>query len=79
MITIVLVLFLLIGFLVADAMIDYIFVILYALAATAVTNNIIHMIRYHKKHSVLCSSDIISSLLYLLMAAGTALVHYIYF
>lgn len=79
MITIVLVLFLLVGFIVADAMIDYIFVILYALAATAITNNMIHMIRYHKKHGALCTSDITSSLLYLLMAAGAALVHYIYF
>ena len=63
---------LIVGFIAADALIDYIFVIIYALAAVAIMNNIIHLIKYHKKHKAICSGDITSSLLYLLMATGAA-------
>lgn len=76
---IVLALFLLVGFIVADAMIDYIFVIIYALAATAILNNFIHVLKYYKKHGKLCISDLSSSFCYILMGVGIALVRYIWF
>ena len=72
MILIVFAIVLMVGFMAADAMLDYIFVFVYALAAMAITNNLIHLAKYHKKHGTICSSDITSSLLYLLMAVGAA-------
>ena len=79
MIFIVFALFLIVGFMIADAMLDYIFVIIYALAATAILNNIIHTIKYYKKHKKLCSSDLSSSFWYILMGAGAAFVHWFWF
>ena len=64
---------LILGFMAADAMLDYIFVFVYALAAMVITNNIIHLAKYHKKHGSICSNDITSSLLYVLMAIGALL------
>ena len=69
---------LILGFMVADAMLDYIFVFVYALAAMAITNNIIHLSRYYKKHGSICSHDITSSLLYLLMAVGALLFQHFF-
>lgn len=76
MIFVILGIVLILGFMAADAMLDYIFVFVYALAAMAITNNIIHLSRYYKKHSSICTQDITSSLLYLLMAVGTLLFQY---
>ena len=76
MIIIVFALFLIAGFMVADAVLDYVFVAVYALAATAIINNIIHMIKYYKKHRKLCTSDLSGSFLYLLMGIGAGLIRY---
>lgn len=78
MILIVFAIVLILGFMAADAMLDYIFVFVYALAAMAITNNIIHLVKYHKKHNEICSSDITSSLLYLLMAVGAAIFQHMF-
>lgn len=69
---------LILGFMAADAMLDYIFVFIYALAAMAITNNTIHLSRYYKKYGSICSHDITGSLLYLLMALGALLVQHFF-
>lgn len=79
MIFIVFALILIVGFMVVDAVMDYVFVVIYALATTAILNNIIHLIKYYKKQKKLCTSDLTSSFWYLLMGVGTALVRYIWF
>lgn len=73
MITLVLALFLIVGFLIADAVLDYIFVGIYALATTAILNNIISMAKHRK------ANYLGGVFLYLLMVIATALVQYIYF
>ena len=78
MILVVFAIVLILGFMAADAMLDYIFVFVYALAAMAITNNIIHLVKYHKKHGEICSSDITSSLLYLLGAVGVAVFQHMF-
>lgn len=78
MILIVLALFLIVGFVIADAIVDYVFIAIYALAVTAIINNIIHMIKYRKKHGKFCTSDICSSFLYFMLGVGAALIHYIW-
>lgn len=78
MIAAVFIIVLIIGFAAAGAMLDYIFVLIYALAAMAIMNNIIHLIKYHKKHGTICSSDITNTLLYLLMVAGAALFQHVF-
>lgn len=79
MIFIVFALFLIVGFMIVDAVMDYVFVVIYALAATAILNNIIHIFKYYKKHKKLCFSDLTSSFWYLLMGAGAAFVRYLWF
>ena len=58
MLLIFLVLFLIVGFLIADAILDYIFVIVYALLATKLLDSLIHLIRYRKKYHEICTDDI---------------------
>lgn len=60
---------------IAEAVIDYIFVCVYALAAMAITNNVIHAIRYYDKHGKVNSSDVKASILYLLMAIAAIIFH----
>jgi len=69
---------LILGFMAADAMLDYIFVLVYALAAMSIANNIIHLIKYYRKHRKIYSGDITSSLLFLLMAVGLAVFQHIF-
>lgn len=78
MILIVFAIVLICGFMIADAVIDYIFACVYALAAMAITNNIIHAVRYYKKHGTVNSSDVVASILYLLMAIGAIIFHCIF-
>lgn len=65
MIMIVLALALIIGFMVADAILDWVFIVVYALLGMAVLNNIVHLIKYHKKHNKIYPSDIGYIFLYL--------------
>ena len=76
MIIVVLALFLIIGFMIAEAILDYVFIVVYALVATALVNNIIHMIRYGIKHRKLCTNDLYSSLGYILFGVGAGVLHY---
>lgn len=78
MIAIVFFLFLITGFLIADSVIDYLFIAIYALAATAIINNLIHLYRYHKKHGKINQNDLSNSFWFLLMGIGAALVHAIW-
>ena len=75
MILIVFAIVLICGFIIADAVIDYIFVCVYALAAMAITNNIIHAVRYYKKHGTVNSHDVKVSILYLVMAIAAIIFH----
>ncbi len=79
MIVIVVVMFLIAGIIAADAVVDYVFLVLYALAVIAILNNLIHLVRCKKKHGKICGADIKSSLLYLLMGLATVVVHCIWF
>lgn len=72
MITIVLVLALLVGFIIAESMIDWLFIGLYALSAMAIVNNLISMANGRKGYGG-------STLGYLLLGLGTAVVQYYYF
>lgn len=76
MITIVFVLVLLVGFIVADAVLDYVFVIVYAFGITSILNNIFHLFKYYKKYNKVCDGDIGGIILYIIMIAVAALVHY---
>ena len=70
MLTVIAIIVFIIGIVVADTILDYVFALLYALAAMAITNNIIHMVKYYKKHKKICSSDVSSSALYVLLVIG---------
>jgi len=70
MLTVIAIIVFIIGIVVADTILDYVFALLYALAAMAITNNIIHMVKYYKKHKKICSSDVTSSVLYFLLVIG---------
>lgn len=72
MITIVLVLALLVGFIIAESMIDWLFIGLYGLSAMAIVNNLISMAKGRKGYGG-------STLGYLLLGLGTAVVQYYYF
>lgn len=75
MILIVFAIVLICGFIIADAVIDYIFVCVYALAAMAITNNIIHAVRYYKKHGTVNPDDVKGSILYLIMVIAAIIFH----
>lgn len=79
MILIVFAIVLICGFIIADAIIDYIFVCVYALAAMAITNNVIHAIRYYKKYGTVDSGDVKASILYFMMAVATIIFHCMFF
>lgn len=72
MITIVLGLALLVGFIIAESMIDWLFIGLYALSAMAIVNNLISMAKGRKGYGG-------STFGYLLLGLGTAVVQYFYF
>lgn len=72
MITIVLALALLVGFIIVESMIDWLFISLYALSAMAIVNNLISMAKGRKGYGG-------STLGYLLLGLGTAVVQYYYF
>ena len=76
---IVFLIFFLVGIVVVDSILDWLFIAVYALAVTAILNNMLHLYRYHKKHGEICSSDLIRSLWYLLMGAGAVFAHYMWF
>lgn len=78
MLAVVFIIVLICGFMIAEAIIDYIFVCLYALAAVAITNNIMHAVRYYNKHGTVNSSDVKSSILYLLMAIAAIIFHCVF-
>ena len=69
---------LILGLITAEALLDYVFVLAYALAAMAITNNIIHMVKYYRKNQSICFEDIGNSLLYLLLAVGLFIVQYVF-
>ena len=69
MIIIILGLALIIAFMVADAILDWVFIALYALSAVAVLNSLIHLVKYHKKYNEIDTSDIGRIILYLAIAA----------
>ena len=58
MIIIVLALALIIGFMIADAILDWVFIGVYALLSMAILNNIIHLFKYHKKYNEIDTSDV---------------------
>ena len=66
---IVLGLALIIGFMVADAILDWAFIALYALSAMAILNSLIHLAKYHRKYNEMNSSDIGRIFLFLAVAA----------
>ena len=75
--TILLVLFALVliaGFMVAEVLLDYLFAVIYALVATAIVNNIIHLIKYCRKHHKICTSDIGGIFGYALAGVGAWLI-----
>ena len=72
MITIILGVALLVGFIVAESVIDWLFIGLYALSAMAIVNNLISMAKGRKGYGG-------STLGYLLLGLGTAIVQYFYF
>ena len=76
MLTVIAIIVFIIGIVVADTILDYVFALLYALAAMAITNNIIHMVKYYKKHKKICSSDVSSSALYVLLVIGGIIFQY---
>ena len=78
MIIVVFVLVLILGLITAEALLDYVFAFVYALAAMAITNNIIHMVKYYRKNQSICSEDIGNSLLYLLLAVGLFIVQCVF-
>lgn len=57
-IIIIIALALICGFLVADAIVDYVFIAVYALMAVNILNNIKHLIRYRKKYRKTDTEDI---------------------
>ena len=61
---------LLTGFMVADAILDYVFVIVYAALAFWAAESIIHLLRYRKKYSEIHSGDLSCIMLCALLAAG---------
>ncbi len=69
MIIIVLGLALIIGFMVADAILDWVFIVVYALSGTAILNSLIHLFKYHRKYNEIDASDIGRIFLYLAIAA----------
>ncbi len=58
MIIIVLGLALIIGFMIADAIFDWIFIAVYALLAMTTLNGLIHMLKYYRKHKEIDGADI---------------------
>ena len=75
MITIVFFLFLIVGFMIVDSVIDYLFIAIYALVATAIINNLVHMHKYYKKHEKTNRYDLSNSFWFLLLGVGAAIVH----
>ena len=69
MIIIVLGLALIIGFMVADAILDWIFIVVYALSATSILNSIIHLVKYHGKYNEIDTSDVGRIFLFLVISA----------
>ena len=69
MIIIVLGLALIIGFMIADAILDWVFIALYALSAMAIINSLIHLVKYHRKYNETDTSDIGRIFLYLVIVA----------
>ena len=61
---------LLTGFMVADAILDYVFVIVYAALAFWAAANVVHMFRYRKKYGQIDSDDLGCIMLCTLLAAG---------
>ena len=68
-----------IGFLIADALMDYIFVVFYAFAATAILNDIISMIKHYKKHNEVPTDDLGPVFLHLAIGIGTFFIHNTWF
>lgn len=58
MIILVLGLALIIGFVIADAILDWVFIAVYALLGITTINSIIHLFKYHKKYNEIDTSDI---------------------
>lgn len=69
MILIVIGLILIIGFMVADAILDWIFIAVYALLATAALNSFVHLFKYHRKYARIDGADVGHIFLYLFIAA----------
>lgn len=69
MIIIVIGLALIVGLMVAEAILDWVFIALYALAATAILNSVIHLVKYRRKYDETDTSDIGRIFIYLALAA----------
>lgn len=60
---------LIIGFLIAESILDWVFIAVYAFLGMAILNDIIHLFKYNKKYNKLNSSDIGRIFLHLGIAA----------
>ncbi len=67
---------LLTGFIVADAILDYIFVIVYAALAFWAAERIVHLMRYYKKYGEMDTEDVRFILLYIALAIGAAILQF---
>ena len=66
----------LLGFMAADAILDYIFVIVYAALAAWEANSVLHLVRYRKKYGETNTEDVGFIVLYSLLAAGAAALQF---
>lgn len=65
----VLVLALIIGFMVADAILDWVFIIVYALLGMAAINDFTHLFKYRREYNRINASDVGRICLYFVIAA----------
>ena len=73
MIIIVLGLALIIGFIIADAILDWVFIAAYAFLGMAILNNIIHLSKYRRKYNEY-DSEIVGLIFLLLGIAAVVIV-----
>ena len=64
---------------IADAILDYIFVLVYALLGTLIANHIVHLIRYRKKYQKNCSDDIHGIVLFSILTIVVIIIQFIFF
>lgn len=67
------------AFIAAEALIDYVFGAIYALAIAGVVNALVRIVKYYVKHKRLCTDAIGSGSLYFLMGIGAYILWGYYF